>query len=275
MESQGVLCKIQVAFTVPVLSIGWKLHPNLARIIENEFIPNSIYFTNGTQIINSKSEYSWYIGDDGLIQKISILERIPFICNTAVIWKSIDSFHQNNMEIAPLIYKTVDKQLHASITDFGSNPNTIIAIGGDLSTYLINYWYKFASYSSYPQNLVGISNSESIIQDAKYNFEKVGFISAKLQLVNYAKFKDNVPSLDDGNCAVLIIHLAKLHIAIIEWIMKHTNGKIKSIVIIYCHHDDFQKKTMLLADRFIIKEQIQFPNGDSEPIGICRFIVKS
>ena len=90
------------------------------------------------------------------------MERIPFVCDAIVIWKSIDSFHQNNMRIAPLIYKTVGEQIHASIIDGGGSssnsssgssgssasgryPNTIIAIGGDLTTYLLNYWIRFSS----------------------------------------------------------------------------------------------------------------------------------
>ena len=55
MENQGILCKIQVAEVIPTLSAGWKLHPSLTRIVEHEFIPNSTYFTNGEQIINSKT----------------------------------------------------------------------------------------------------------------------------------------------------------------------------------------------------------------------------
>ena len=47
----GILCKIQVGDCIPILSPAWQLHPNLVKIIHQEFIPNSTYFTNGTIVL--------------------------------------------------------------------------------------------------------------------------------------------------------------------------------------------------------------------------------
>ena len=271
MDEIGILCKIQVGDCIPILSPVWQLHPCLTKTIQQEFIPNSTYFTNGTMVINNKSSCSWHIDETGNIKTTPKQKHIPFVCDDSVIWKSVDSFHQNNMKISGAIYQQVKSQLVSSIIDSDNYPDTLIAIGGDLTTYLVNYWNRYSSYPQFSKKLIGISNSADIIDDVRYNFETIGLKSINLHLVNYSRFGDIILPLADATKTILIIHLARIHISILEWILKQNIGNIKGLIFIYCHHNDFKKKVKLLEERFIKVEEVCYPNGDSEPVCVVRF----
>jgi hypothetical protein len=274
----GVLCKISVNQSLPCLSPSWELHPAIVLVLKQEFIPYSIYMTNGKFVINNVSSKSWIYNEElNSISSISKLDRLEFTSISSIITKSINSFQQNNIKISNLVHSYVARYLVDSIEHsfkiLDSKCETIIAIGGECATYLINYHNCYNKKDGYPKKYITISNSIDIIEDARRNFLKYS-IPVNLHLVDYNQFT-KFPKIEHS---ILIIHLAKINISIIKWLISHINKQITNIIFIYCHHDDFKSKTKPL---FEIQEtpfekinKIEFPNGDSENVVVVHLQLK-
>lgn len=116
--------------------------------------------------------------------------------------------------------------------------NNIISIGGESYNYLF-FNEKIINGKFY-------TNSEVILKDFYYN-KNIYNKNLKGELIDYNKCKMKL----DGE--VCILNLSKLNVNLMKNI---NNSKIKKIIIINCHHNDFWKKIKYLDNYKLVKRQI-------------------
>ena len=241
-----MLSKIRVDKTIPNLQ-NTTLHPSLLQVIQKYFIPNSTYFTNKSIIINDKSDVSFIIKDNN-VKIIKKIDRLKFKIGNLYIWKSIDSFHQNNILIASDIYNYINKLLKFN------NNKTWLGIGGEFMLYFLNHRY---TSNIYPDKYIGITNSYDILDDAEFN-NSLHHINIKLKLVDYNVI-NNYPELNQDTCVV--IQVSCINQTLIDYLIN--NKYIKNIIIINCHKKDYDKKTIRLKTKFKQASSHYWINGNS------------
>jgi hypothetical protein len=182
------------------------------------------------------------------LNKFIFHNKIQIYFNDIGIIKQIDSFDQNNYLIASKIRSYVLKQINF-INQYNFKVNSILGIGGEY--YL--YW-KFLKYVNI---LHGISNHETIINDAKNNLND----RYKNYLVNYNDIK-SYPKLFDYD--IILINLSQIHENIIKYIKKI---KFKKIILIICNLPN--SKLLLLKNNFKIISIEYYQNYD----GLIRIII--
>lgn len=228
-----MLSKIRVDKSIPILN-NMSLHPSINHVMQKYFIPDSTYFTNGIVVINDKSNFSFLIKDSD-IKIIKKMDRIKFKIGELYIWKSINSFHQNNMFIAYDIYDYINKLLKINYS------KTWLGIGGEFMLYFLNHRY---TSNKYPKKYIGVTNSSAILEDAIFN-NYLHNININLSLINYNKI-ENYPVLDDETC--VIIQVSCITQVLVDYLIN--NKFIKNIIIINCHKKDYDKKTIKLKTKF-------------------------
>jgi len=249
-----MLSKIRVDKSIPILD-NILLHPSIIQVMQKYFIPDSIYFTNNNIIINDKSSFSFLIKDSD-IKIIKKLNKIKFKIGELYIWKSINSFHQNNMLIAHDIYDYINKLLKINYS------KTWLGIGGEFMLYFLNHRY---TSNNYPEKYIGITNSSDILEDAVFN-NNLHNININLSLINYNKI-ENYPILDANTC--VIIQVSCLTQVLVDYLIN--NKFIKNIIIINCHKKDYDKKTIKLKTKFKQISSRYWMNGNNI-IGIYSWI---
>jgi hypothetical protein len=155
-------------------------------------------------------------------------------------WKQVYSFDQNNIKIANKIRSFVIKYFS------DSDIYNTIGIGGE-------YYIYFPFIKS--NNYIGISNHQSIIDDADFNL-KFYNLNYKNYIVNYNDIL-SFPQIDN-NISNVIINVSNIHENHIKWI---TNYNINKLVIITC--TPVYKKMLLITKYFIIKKIKYFLNFNS------------
>lgn len=150
-------------------------------------------------------------GRNTKIVPIKFLDKIVLVNKNAFI--------QNN--------KILSKIIRKKVLSYISGDN-LLCIGGE------SYIYSFFT----SMKTTFITNNNIILQDAIFNKQ---FYNNNLitKLVNYNK--DTFISHTD----CLILNLSKLNLNIIKQI---NNNKIKTVIIISCHHNDFWKKIKYLSN---------------------------
>ena len=128
-----------------------------------------------------------------------------------------------------------------------------MGIGGEFWLYWV---FLTHIYRINPDNLIGISNHNTIITDAKKNIPW-----SQNYLVNYNDLK-SYPNLTHSD--LIIVNLSKITFDIINWIVHKI--EFKRIIMILCDLPD--KKLNLLVKYFIIKKIKYFLNLD----GLIRII---
>jgi tRNA/tmRNA/rRNA uracil-C5-methylase (TrmA/RlmC/RlmD family) len=199
-----------------------------------------IKYKNGKIII-----YNYYLN------KFYAHKFIQINFNDKKIIKQIDSFDQNNTIIASKMRLYVLKCINNLYQD-KFNINSILGIGGEY--YL--YWIFFNNV----KNLIGISNSDTIINDAKLNIPW-----SNNYLVDYNNIK-SYPKIIE--CNIILINLFQINNNVIEYIK---NIKFDRIIIISCNLSNNKLKT--LVKYFLIKKIKYFRNFDGL-IRIIEFIKK-
>jgi hypothetical protein len=251
-----MLSKVRVDNYIPILE-NMILHPSLVQVMRKYFIPNSTYFTSGSCVINDKSDVSFIIKDND-IKIIKKLDRIKFKIGNLYIWKSIDSFHQNNMLISQDIYDYINKLLKLNSTKIW------LGIGGEFMLYFLNHRY---TSNIYPDKYIGITNSYDILEDAEFN-ESLHHINIKLELVDY-NIIDKYPILD--NKTSVVIQVSCITQVLIDFLIN--NKFIQNIIIINCHKKDYDKKTIKLKTKFKQILSNYWMNGNNL-VGIYLWILK-
>ena len=159
--------------------------------------------------------------------------------NHKQILKQIDSFDQNNSKIAHSLRNYVLQRIKF-ISRYNFEINNVLGIGGEY--YL--YWVKMG----WTKKLIGISNHESIIEDACRN---IPWSSNYLVDYNQLKTYPKIPYLLD----LILINITQLNSNIIGYIQKLD---YKKIILIICSLTD--KKLKLLKKNFKIRKIKYFLN---------------
>lgn len=193
----------------------------------------------GYLIIKYKNDiiklYNYYLNKFYSHNKIKILH------NEINIIKNIDSFDQNNWIVGKKLRSYVINQINL-INKYDTPINSILGIGGEY--YL--YWVFFPHI----KNLIGISNHQTIIDDATLN------IPWSLNyLVNYNDLT-TYPNLLETD--LVLINLFQINSNVIKYLR---NINFKKIIIISCSLPD--NKLKLLNENFQIKKIKYFKNFDS------------
>ena len=204
-----MLTKIRVENNIP----NTKIHPLLELIITKDFTPNSIYFTNGSNIINNKWNYSYKFNGKEIIKLSNILHLPIYFYKNIMVWKSIECFTQNNIYNASQIRKYVVEILK------DSSSKNITGIGGE--SYC--YFYCLHKYNSY----LFLTNNMYIEEDYHFNSNK--YLEDR---INYCEVIDYNKKIDYYRCGDIIINLAKLTYKVIDFL---NNNNFTNIIIINCH----------------------------------------
>lgn len=157
--------------------------------------------------------------------------KIQIEFNGCKIIKNIDSFDQNNMLIANKLRKYV-------LSLCKDNYNIILGIGGEY--YLYFYFIKANIY-------IGMSNHQSIIDDANYNA-----LYSINYLVDYNNYNE-LPNINNAN--IILLNLFNININIIKYI---NTIKFDILIIISCSLQD--NRLSLLQKYFKIKTIKTFQN---------------
>ena len=179
-----------------------------------------------TLLIKEDNTYLW----NYKYNKKIIGNRLKIKFNNKYFYKQIDSFDQNNILISNQIRKTVLSYLR-------NNAENILGIGGEYYIY-----FPFVKYKNY----IGMSNHQSIVDDANFNFN----FNSTNYLVNYDNINFNLYGKYD-----VIINVINIHENIINFISKLD---INKIIIISCK--PLYKKINLLLKYFKIVKIHYFIN---------------
>ncbi len=194
-----------------------------------------------------------YIYNTNLEKKI-LYNRISIYWNDVVIWKQIESFDQNNPKISTRLRDYVMSLLK-------SNEINILGIGGEFYVYYKKMIYNNYNYKSY----IGISNHETIIQDANFNLDIFNkYIQIQNILVDYSDIL-SYPKLDKSKPYDIIINLVNIHENIIKYI---SELNCRKIIIIMCK--PLCSKIKMLNKYLTLKNIRHFLNINSW-ITICEF----
>jgi len=156
-----------------------------------------------------------------------------------IILKQIDSFDQNNWIVGNKLRNWVSNKINQiNLLEF--KINFILGIGGEY--YL--YWIRL----NYVSNLIGISNHNTIILDAKLN------IPWSLNyFIDYNKL-DSYPQIIN-DIDLILINLSQLNSNVVKYISKLV---YKKIILIICNLSD--SKLKLLDKNFKIIQIKYFKN---------------
>lgn len=149
--------------------------------------------------------------------RTNVIGMIPLNINNKFIFKYQDTFQQNNLDLRNKIIKIIKNYL--------INVDEISCIGGESYIYMIINSIKGNYYC----------NQEKLKQEADFNLK-----TNQNFLIDYNK----IIKLKLNN--LLILNLSKLNTNLLNII--NQNQKVKLIIIINCHHQDFWKKIKHLSN---------------------------
>lgn len=164
------------------------------------------------------SNFKGYISLDYKFRvRTNVTGMIPLNINNKFIFKYQDTFQQNNLDLRNKIIKIIKNYL--------INVDEISCIGGESYIYMIINSIKGNYYC----------NQEKLKQEADFNLK-----TNQNFLIDYNK----IIKLKLNNS--LILNLSKLNTNLLNII--NQNQKVKLIIIINCHHQDFWKKIKHLSN---------------------------
>lgn len=191
----------------------------LSKAVPNEF-KNQKYLHPNLRINSNKLCMLDYK------KRVRTRGRIPIKHNDNIIFVSLNSFIQNNMNVRTIIRKNVKNMI-------SNMDGSILGIGGESYMYIMNR-----------KNSVFISNNRSIINDSIAN-NNIQAIHIDYNNINMDVYFDNV-----------LINLSNLNCNLLKQI---NDICIQNIIIISCKHDDFWHKIKLLTN-FNISKRVQIPD---------------
>lgn len=200
---------------------------------------------NGVLLIKYlNSIYAFNYNKGKFIDKIN---KIRLKILDKYFWKQIDSFDQNNILLANKIRLSVIKYLQLN----KKSSSKIIGIGGEYYVY-----FPFLKYSEY----IGISNHESIIQDADFNLFNYFIKSSYSNYTTNYNDINTFPNIDYESDIIydVIINVITIHQNHIEWIKKFN---INNLIIINCK--PLYKKIPIITKYFEIKKIFYYKNINS------------
>lgn len=206
-------------------------HPNILSAMEmlNE---SGYYFTNCKNIVlvkTSNDEYKLIDTTRKNVIDVSSLYRIPIYFHKKTVWKTINSFDQNNVNIANNIRGDIINYLKLYKHRSSSG---LIGLGGEYIGYFVNLSKMYSHF-------IGITNNSSIFDDAEYNNTIFNML-----MMNYiVDYKDinfietNLVKKSNYDC---IVNLNKLNENIATQLLNLKKiGKINNLIIINCNAKNF------------------------------------
>jgi hypothetical protein len=228
---------------------GLILEPLLKKYIDNNMeilSNNTLLFTNGYVIIDNISK-----------KYKNALIPIIYKYNNCNIYKSINSFDQNNIIIAKqlrdyIINKIINNNLNLEKEKKDKN-NILVGFGGEYYLYFC-LLFNYNLYDKY----IGFTNNYYINKDANYNYNKLNISQdlmksyllenySDLLLFDYSNNNNNIHTILINNNLDIIINLSKINIYILEYLTK-IKSYIRSLFIISCKKEDYEKKKHLLPN---------------------------
>ena len=172
------------------------------------------------------------------VNKFHTYNKIKIFFNDQCIIKQIDSFDQNNWIVGNKLRNYVIKKIHW-INLHHDKINSILGIGGE--------YYLYWKFFPHVQNLIGISNHKTIVEDAKTNIPW-----SSNYLVDYDNLSTypNIPQIN-----LILMNLSKINVNVIKYLKKIN---FTTMIIILC--DLSNSKLKLLSVNFIIKKIKYFKN---------------
>lgn len=206
-------------------------HPNILSAMEMLNEPGT-YFTNGKKhvlIKTNNQEYKLVDTTSKNIIDVNSLYRIPIYFHKKTVWKTINSFDQNNIKIANNIRGDIVNYLKLNKNKFSSG---LIGLGGEYIGYFVNLYKIYTHF-------IGMTNNNAIIDDAEYNNTIYNML-----MMNY------LVDYNDSNCIELnlvkimkydcIVNLAKMNENIGNQLFNLKKiGKVNNLVIINCNAKNF------------------------------------
>ena len=197
----------------------YKNNKNIIKIQDNLIDSLLVQTKENIHIFNYKNNKKYFY------------DKIQIEFNNHKIVKQIDSFDQNNILIANKLRKYV-------LSLCKDTYNITLGIGGEYYLYFL--FIKSHKY-------VGISNHQSIINDANYNIPYcINY------LVDYNKY-DQLPVIDSVD--VILVNLFNININVINYI---NTIKFNKLIIISCNLPD--NRFLLIQKYFKIKSIKTFSN---------------
>jgi hypothetical protein len=255
---------------------GLALEPLLKNYIESNIdtLPHNIHiYSNCKEVINSHDHINTRLA----IEFISHYNDLIPSTTKYYIYKSIQSFDQNNILLASRIRNHIINTFTTNITKLhDTNKYNIINVGIGGEYYLYHYILSFINkYDKY----IGFTNNKYIHTDAEYNYSRLNKHNTpstckQINVVNYLlesycdlqiNKNQNTSGLSiniqeivnkligSQNKIDIIINLAQLHIDVIKFISL-ISDYINTLIIISCKKMDFEKKVKYLPDT--IKQHI-------------------
>jgi hypothetical protein len=214
-----------------------KNNKNVIKIQDNLIDSLLVKTKENTYLFNYKNNKKYFYN------------KIQIEFNYNKIIKQIDSFDQNNIIIANKLRKYVlslcknnELSLNISVNKNSYLPeckvDVILGIGGEYYLY-----FQFIKANVY----IGISNHQSIINDANYNASYS--INYLVDYNNYNEF----PNINNTN--IILVNLFNININVIKYI---NTIKFDKLIIISCSLSD--NRLLLLKENFKIKTIKTFQN---------------
>ena len=258
-------------YYVDITIYGLVLEPLLKNYIEaniDTLQPDIHIYSNCKEIINSHNHINTRLA----IEFSSHYNDLIPSATKYYIYKSIQSFDQNNILLASRIRNHIINTFTTNITKLPDiNKYNIINIGIGGEYYLYHYILSFINkYDKY----IGFTNNKYIYTDAEYNYSRLNKhnIPSTCKQINVDNYlldsycdlqinnnqfnlrlyiQDIINKLiDSQNKIDIIINLAQLHVDVIKFISL-IKDYINTLIIISCKKIDFEKKIKYFPDTII------------------------
>jgi hypothetical protein len=245
-------------------------------IAERGVIPNSVYFTNGNTIINSKSPVAWYVYDN-IVYDIPHIKWLPqLVIGVTIIWKTIDSYYHTNCTHSERALQILYDALRTLVS------HDIIGIGVNIAEYFVLFWSSHTGQhlnlhkQCCAHNYRAYTTNAAAAEELQYNCDKVDLTPISITMItDYTELQLDSSDFTDLASATAVVYLENIEQLdmTLLWMLIRT---VKYIAIIA---SDFKAICRLFADWHVTDytELIgrYSPNvpADTFPLGI--FILKS
>lgn len=207
-------------------------HPNILSAMKIINEPGT-YFTNGKNIVLVKTindEYKLVDTTKTKVIDVSSLYSIPIYFHKKTVWKTINSFDQNNVTIANNIRSSIINYLKLNKH---SSSNGLLGIGGEYIGYFVNLSKVYTHF-------IGMTHDNDIIKDGEYNNTIYNLLMMNY-LVDYNDsncIESNLVKIIKYDC---IVNLNKLNKNLANQLLYlKRNKKINNLIIVNCNPKNFK-----------------------------------
>lgn len=172
------------------------------------------------------------------------------------IWRYIDTFQQNSLSIHIQITRFILVQLH-------DKKGIICGIGGEF------YRYFILNRDSDSKKYIGISNSQSILDIAKFNLNLYR-IPTDLHYVDYNTF--NLDSIlqerereQEQDINLCLVNLSTIPLNLFRQLAM---SNIRSIILIVCNQKVFNKRRSILESKYDLIDFTHLSSSDTTYVSV-------